>query len=80
MYSVVCPASSYYYTMSQTWSVNVFQQAENAVNCSVSEDDDIIGSKEDIKHVEDRCYVLLTRLVYFLVRRILDLHRSQGTK
>jgi len=64
----------------QTWSTDIFQEAENAVDGGVGKDDDVVDGKKHVEHIEHGRHVLLTTLVYFLVSRVLYLHRTQRTE
>jgi len=78
--SDACPQEVKKAESTATWSTDVFQQAENTVHGGVSEDDDIVHSEKHVEHIQHRSHVLLPRLIYFLISRVLYLHRTQGTK
>ena len=63
-----------------TWSADVFQQAEDAVDGGVGKHDDAVDSEEDVEHIEHCGDMLLTGLVYFLAGRVLDLHGPQSAE
>ena len=63
-----------------TRTMNIFQEAENAVDSSIGKHGDIVGSKEYIEYIENCKDMALSCFVHLLIGSVMDLDNTQSTE
>ena len=63
-----------------TWSPHILEEAEDAVDGCVGEDERVVCVEEDLEDIEHGGHVALPSLVHLLVGRVLNLDGAQRTE